>query len=107
MQILGQRTDYGVIFTLYSKYTECFVIKYAGRHGVFPLFVQWVSEGPSLDIRLPSHASFLAPTTHKAGCTLAEYQCPVSCGTSTHESLMHSRIGKYQVLAASSGSFLL
>jgi len=39
--------------------------------------MQRVRKGPLLDIRMPSHASFLAPTTHTAGCILTEYQCPV------------------------------
>ena len=37
-----------------------------------------------------------------AGCTRAEYQCPVFCLTRTHERLLYTRIRKFLDLAASS-----
>ena len=77
----------GIHFVLHSKYTECFGIKYAGLITMFPLFMQRVRKEPLLDIRMPSHASFLATTTHNAGCTHAEYQCPVFSLTRIHERL--------------------
>jgi len=83
-------------FSFYIQNTlECFRIKYAGLHTVFPLFMQTVRNRPSLNIRMPSHASFLAPTTHNAGFTHAEYQCSVFCLTRTHESLLYTRIRKF------------
>ena len=35
----------GILFILYSKYTEWFAMKYAGPHTMFPLFVQRVRKG--------------------------------------------------------------
>ena len=86
----------GIIFILYSKYTVCSDIKYAGLRAMFPLFMQRVRKGPSLGIGMPSHASLLAPTTHNAGYTRAEYQCPLFCLlTAIHERFLYIRSRKF------------